>query len=251
MGRITENLLRRRAEHNDGQLASLRELSLEGQSIERIDLIAQRCPRLEILHLQNNIIARIEGLHRLKVAPNAAALPLPGCLSAAPRAAEPPEPLLLAGLARAQSGDQQPHPSRQPTPLRVAAQLGPHPKLHRQQRAAQPGVAGRQLPPAAADAARKSVLRVAWLQELRGVPAAAAGQAGRPHLRAASYWSLSLKAARTHPARDAPNAGRPAHPAIRTDRCSAAAPLPDQRARGRGSPRPARRGRRGTTAASL
>jgi hypothetical protein len=27
--------------------------------------------------------------------------------------------------------------------------------------------------------------------------------------------------------------------------------LPDQRARGRGSPRPARRGRRGTTAASL
>lgn len=79
MGRITENLLRRRAEHNDGQLASLRELSLEGQSIERIELIAQRCPRLEILHLQNNIIARIEGLHRLKVAPNAAALPLPGC----------------------------------------------------------------------------------------------------------------------------------------------------------------------------
>eukprot|EP00887_Chlorella_sp_A99_P007514 scaffold2.g7514.t1 len=66
MVRITEELLRRRAEHNEGMLASLREISLHEQGIERIELLNQLCRHLRVLHLQNNQLCRIEGLNRLK-----------------------------------------------------------------------------------------------------------------------------------------------------------------------------------------
>lgn len=65
--RITEDLLRRRAEHNDRVLATLQEVALHQQNIERIELLNQLCRRLRILYLQNNVICKIEQLNRLKV----------------------------------------------------------------------------------------------------------------------------------------------------------------------------------------
>lgn len=67
MTRITQALLVKRAEHNDGILRTLEEIALHAQGIERIELLNQCCRHLRILYLQNNIIPKIEQLHRLKV----------------------------------------------------------------------------------------------------------------------------------------------------------------------------------------
>ena len=67
MARITAELLRRRAEHNGGCLADVRELALHAQGLERIELLGRACRRLRVLYLQNNLISRIEALRRLKV----------------------------------------------------------------------------------------------------------------------------------------------------------------------------------------
>ncbi len=56
-----------KAEHNDGCLSTLQELSLHQQNIERIDLLGHACRDLKILYLQNNLISRLENLHHLKV----------------------------------------------------------------------------------------------------------------------------------------------------------------------------------------
>ena len=66
MGRITVELLRKRAEHNDGMLSNLQEVTLHQQNIEKIELLGQLCRKLKILYLQNNVISRIENLHHLK-----------------------------------------------------------------------------------------------------------------------------------------------------------------------------------------
>ncbi|GAB4823127.1 hypothetical protein N2152v2_010173 [Parachlorella kessleri] len=66
MVRISVDLLRRRAEHNEGVLATLQEITLHQQNIERIELINQLCRHLRILYLQNNVICKIERLNRLK-----------------------------------------------------------------------------------------------------------------------------------------------------------------------------------------
>lgn len=66
MGRITVDLLRRRAEHNEGCLSNLKEVALHQQDIERIEVIGDACRQLEILYLCNNYISRIEGLRHLK-----------------------------------------------------------------------------------------------------------------------------------------------------------------------------------------
>lgn len=66
MPRITEELLRKRAEHNDKCLPTLEEITLHQQDLERIELIGSLCPKLKILFFQNNLIPKIEGLHRLK-----------------------------------------------------------------------------------------------------------------------------------------------------------------------------------------
>ncbi|XP_040911734.1 protein tilB homolog [Toxotes jaculatrix] len=63
---ITEDMVRRRAEHNECQLFSLEEVSLHQQDIERIEHIDRWCRDLRILYLQNNLIPRIENLSRLK-----------------------------------------------------------------------------------------------------------------------------------------------------------------------------------------
>lgn len=56
-----------RAEHNEGILATLEEVSLHQQNIERIELLGHLCRHLRILYLQSNLIGKLENLHRLKV----------------------------------------------------------------------------------------------------------------------------------------------------------------------------------------
>eukprot|EP00033_Pygsuia_biforma_P004279 GCRY01004692.1.p1 GENE.GCRY01004692.1~~GCRY01004692.1.p1 ORF type:complete len:408 (+),score=83.49 GCRY01004692.1:267-1490(+) len=63
---ITEDLIRKRAEHNEGQLSNLKEVTLHQQNIEKISVIGSSCKNLEILFLQSNLIPKIEGLHKLK-----------------------------------------------------------------------------------------------------------------------------------------------------------------------------------------
>jgi hypothetical protein len=67
--RITEWLIRRRAEHNEGMVSTLEELALHQQNIGKIELLGQLCPKLKILYLQNNLIGKLENLHKLKVGP--------------------------------------------------------------------------------------------------------------------------------------------------------------------------------------
>lgn len=66
MSRITEELIRKKAEHHDGLLAELEELSLHQLELERIEVVGTVCRKLRILYLQNNIIPRLENLHHLK-----------------------------------------------------------------------------------------------------------------------------------------------------------------------------------------
>ncbi|XP_044075738.1 dynein axonemal assembly factor 11 isoform X2 [Siniperca chuatsi] len=63
---ITEDMVRRRAEHNECEIFSLEEVSLHQQDIERIQHLDRWCRDLRILYLQNNLIPRIENLGRLK-----------------------------------------------------------------------------------------------------------------------------------------------------------------------------------------
>jgi protein TilB len=48
-------------------LSTLEEVALHQQNLERIELLGQLCPKLKILYLQNNLISKIENLHKLKV----------------------------------------------------------------------------------------------------------------------------------------------------------------------------------------
>nr|XP_019579560.1 PREDICTED: protein tilB homolog [Rhinolophus sinicus] len=66
MGRITEDLIRRNAEHNECVIFSLEELSLHQQEIEKLEHIDKWCRELKILYLQNNLIGKIENVSKLK-----------------------------------------------------------------------------------------------------------------------------------------------------------------------------------------
>lgn len=66
MVRITEELLRKRSEHNDGCLSNLKEITLHQYDIEKIEFIGDYCRELQILYLQSNLIEKIENLHHLK-----------------------------------------------------------------------------------------------------------------------------------------------------------------------------------------
>ncbi|CEF97110.1 Leucine-rich repeat [Ostreococcus tauri] len=66
MARITLEMLRRRAEHNDGSLLSLEEVALHRQGLERLEGLQEACPRLKIALLQDNLISRIENMRKLK-----------------------------------------------------------------------------------------------------------------------------------------------------------------------------------------
>nr|XP_046178621.1 dynein axonemal assembly factor 11 isoform X3 [Oncorhynchus gorbuscha] len=63
---ITEDMVRRRAEHNNCEILSLEEVSLHQQDIEKIEHVDKWCRDLKILYLQNNLIPRIENVYRLK-----------------------------------------------------------------------------------------------------------------------------------------------------------------------------------------
>jgi protein TilB len=64
---ITEELLRKKAEHHAGGLTTLKEIALHQQGIEKIQVLNQLCRHLTCLYLHNNIIQKIENLNRLKV----------------------------------------------------------------------------------------------------------------------------------------------------------------------------------------
>lgn len=66
MGRITQELLRKRAEHNDGVLSTLEEISLHQENIEKIENLEYYCRHIKILYLQDNIIEKLENLDKLK-----------------------------------------------------------------------------------------------------------------------------------------------------------------------------------------
>ena len=67
MPHITRDLLRKRAEHNEGLLTSLEELTLHQEELEGInDVLGRTCRELKILYLQNNMVPRLEHLHHLK-----------------------------------------------------------------------------------------------------------------------------------------------------------------------------------------
>ena len=59
MPQVTIDLIRRKAEHNEGLIHTLEELSLHQEEIESInETLGTNCRRLKILYLQNNIIGR-------------------------------------------------------------------------------------------------------------------------------------------------------------------------------------------------
>ncbi len=67
MVQITEDLIRRRSEHNDGMLSNLKEITLHQFELENIGpVLHQLCRELQIIYLQNNLISKIENLHHLK-----------------------------------------------------------------------------------------------------------------------------------------------------------------------------------------
>lgn len=56
--RITEDLIRRKSEHNDDIMQNLEEIALHQLEIEKIELLDHLCKNLKILLLQNNLIGR-------------------------------------------------------------------------------------------------------------------------------------------------------------------------------------------------
>ncbi|CAH0725981.1 unnamed protein product, partial [Brenthis ino] len=66
MVQITVELVRKKAEHHDGLLAPLEEIALHQENIEKIEFIQDWCPKLKILLMQSNLIAKIENLNKLK-----------------------------------------------------------------------------------------------------------------------------------------------------------------------------------------
>ena len=63
LGSVTQDLVRRRAEHNEGEIFSLEEISLHQLDIEKIEHLHQWCPNLKILYLQGNLISKIGLIH--------------------------------------------------------------------------------------------------------------------------------------------------------------------------------------------
>lgn len=67
MPHITRNLLRKRAEHNEGIISTLEEISLHQEELESInEVLGMTCRKLKILYLQNNIIPKMENLYHMK-----------------------------------------------------------------------------------------------------------------------------------------------------------------------------------------
>lgn len=64
---ITKALLRKRAEHNEGMISTLEEISLHQEELEEIsEVLGNICRKLKILYLQNNIIRKMQNLKYLR-----------------------------------------------------------------------------------------------------------------------------------------------------------------------------------------
>ena len=63
---INELELKKRAEHNDGRLFDLEEISLHQLNIRKIENLDKFCRQLRIIYLQDNAITKLENLKRLK-----------------------------------------------------------------------------------------------------------------------------------------------------------------------------------------
>lgn len=63
---VTEQLIRKKSEHNELMISTLEELSLHQEDIEQIEHIQNWCRNLKILLLQNNLIGKIENIFKLK-----------------------------------------------------------------------------------------------------------------------------------------------------------------------------------------
>ncbi|XP_063706094.1 protein tilB [Culicoides brevitarsis] len=63
---VTEELVRKKSEHNELLISTLEELSLHQENIERIEHLQNWCRDLKILLLQSNLIPKIENLNKLK-----------------------------------------------------------------------------------------------------------------------------------------------------------------------------------------
>ncbi|KAL7042289.1 hypothetical protein ACKWTF_001094 [Chironomus riparius] len=66
MVKLTEELIRKKSEHNELLIFSLEEISLHQENIERIENIQDYCRELKILLMQSNLIEKIENLNKLK-----------------------------------------------------------------------------------------------------------------------------------------------------------------------------------------
>jgi protein TilB len=67
MAHITRELLRKRAEHNEGVISTLEEISLHQEELTEInEVLGMTCRKLKILYFQNNIIGKMENLHHMK-----------------------------------------------------------------------------------------------------------------------------------------------------------------------------------------
>jgi len=66
MAPITLQMIRKRAEHNEGMVSTLEEVALHQEDIEKIEALGQLCRHLKIIYLQSNLIRKLENLHRLK-----------------------------------------------------------------------------------------------------------------------------------------------------------------------------------------
>lgn len=63
---VSEQLIRKKSEHNELIISTLEELSLHQEDIVKIEHIQNWCRELKILLLQNNLISKIENLYKLK-----------------------------------------------------------------------------------------------------------------------------------------------------------------------------------------
>ena len=66
MASLTEELLKKSAEHNEGRLTNLEEVSLHQRELKKIENLDKLCRHLKILYFQNNIIEKMENLNKLK-----------------------------------------------------------------------------------------------------------------------------------------------------------------------------------------
>lgn len=57
--KVTEDLVRKKSEHNELLISTLEELSLHQENIERIEHLQNWCRDLQILLLQSNLIGKI------------------------------------------------------------------------------------------------------------------------------------------------------------------------------------------------